>query len=121
MRYPNRRIFISLTDQTLVAGIGNIYANEALYEAKIHPERAVGGLLADEWHALWQAIRSVLTKSLKYGGTSDSTYVNATGGRGDYLAHAHVYGKATADLCSHTVTHKKIGGRMAHFCEIDQK
>ena len=120
MRYPERRIFISLLDQTLIAGIGNIYANEALYEAKIHPERLVNKITPNEWVLLWNAVCHVLLESIKYGGTSDSTYVTVEGKRGDYLNHAHVYHKKIAQPCGHEVSRKKIGGRTTHFCAIDQ-
>ncbi len=119
-KYPNRLIFQSLLDQTRIAGIGNIYANEALYEAGIHPERRVKDIKDSEWSKLWQAIRHVLETSISYGGTSDSTYINVEGKRGDYLKHAHVYHKKIASPCGHDVTRKKIGGRTAHFCAIDQ-
>lgn len=120
MRYPNRIAFVALLDQSIIAGLGNIYVNEALYEAGIHPERHVKDIQDGEWKKLWQAIRHVLDVSLSYGGTSDSTYVDAEGNRGDYLAHAHVYHKKKANPCRHDVVRKKIGGRTAHFCPIDQ-
>jgi formamidopyrimidine-DNA glycosylase len=120
MRYPNRFIFISLLDQSLVAGLGNIYVNEVLYEARIRPERIVTQITKDEWRKLWQSIRHVLESSIKYGGTSDSTYVSVEGKRGNYLAHAHVYHQKIARPCGHEVVRKKIGGRTAHYCPIDQ-
>lgn len=120
MQYPNRLVFQSLLDQGLVAGIGNIYANEALYEAGIHPERRVRDIKPVEWPKLWKAVRNVLETSIGYGGTSDNTYINVEGKRGDYLAHAHVYHKKVAQPCGHEVVRKKIAGRTAHFCPIDQ-
>lgn len=120
-KYPNRLIYQALLDQSLIAGIGNIYANEALYESGIHPERRIKDIKEDEWPKLFKAIVNVLQQSIRYGGTSDSTFVNAEGKRGDYLKHAHVYRKKTAYPCGHEVTHKKIGGRMVHYCEVDQK
>lgn len=120
LRYPNRLIFISLLDQSLIAGLGNIYVNEALYEAAIRPERTVSSLTDSEWEKLWRAIRHVLETSIMYGGTSDSTYVSVEGKRGDYLSHAHVYHQKIAQPCGHPVERKKIGGRTAHFCLIDQ-
>ncbi len=119
-RYPNRIIFQSLLDQSLIAGIGNIYANEALYEAGIHPKRRVREIKPDEWPKLWHAIQHVLAEGIRYGGTSDSTYVNVEGGRGDYLKHAHVYRRTIAQPCGHEVIHQKIGGRTTHYCPIDQ-
>lgn len=120
MRYPNRLIFISLLDQSLIAGLGNIYVNEALYEASINPERKVSSLTDIEWKKLWQSIRHVLETSIAYGGTSDSTYVSVEGKRGDYLSHAHVYHQKIARPCGHPVERKKIGGRTAHYCSVDQ-
>lgn len=119
-KYPNRLIYVSLMDQTVIAGIGNIYANEALYEANIHPERRAKDITENELKDLWQAVRHVMQESIKYGGTSDSTYVSAEGKRGDYLKHAHVYRKKKAHPCGHDITTKKIGGRTVHFCAIDQ-
>lgn len=119
-KYPNRLIYVALLDQSLLAGIGNIYANEALYEAEIHPERKVKDIQAAEWTKLWQAIRHVLEVSIQFGGTSDSTYIHVDGQRGDYLKHAHVYHKKIASPCGHTITRKKIGGRTVHFCAVDQ-
>jgi formamidopyrimidine-DNA glycosylase len=119
-KYPNRFIFQSLLDQTLIAGIGNIYANEALYEAGILPERRVKDITSVEWQKLYKAVRHVLEESIKYGGTSDNTYIQVDGKRGDYLAHAHVYHKKNAVPCGHEVVRKKTGGRTTHFCPIDQ-
>ncbi|HEY1074692.1 MAG TPA: bifunctional DNA-formamidopyrimidine glycosylase/DNA-(apurinic or apyrimidinic site) lyase [Patescibacteria group bacterium] len=119
-KYPNRLIFQSLLDQSLVAGIGNIYANEALYEAGILPERRVKDITDGEWSKLYRAVRHVLEESIKYGGTSDNTYIQVDGKRGDYLAHAHVYHKKIANPCGHEVVRKKLGGRTTHFCPIDQ-
>lgn len=121
LRYPDRLIFVSLLDQALIAGIGNIYANEALYESGILPERRVRDIQAEEWPKLWGAVRHVLEESLKYGGTSDNTYIQVDGKRGDYLKHAHVYHKKIAQPCGHEVVRKKVGGRTTHFCPIDQK
>ncbi len=120
-KYPNRIIYQALLDQSLIAGIGNIYANEALYEAEIHPERRIKNIKEREWAKLFKAIVNVLKQSIRYGGTSDSTFVSAEGKRGDYLKHAHVYRKKLAYPCGHEVVHKKLGGRMMHFCAEDQK
>lgn len=120
-KYPNRVIFQSLLDQELVAGIGNIYANEALYEADVLPERRVKDITASEWNKLWIAVRHVLSASIEYGGTSDNTFIGVDGKRGDYLKHAHVYHKKLAVPCGHEVVRKKIGGRTSHFCLICQR
>ncbi len=120
IKYPNRLIFVGLLDQHLIAGLGNIYVNEVLYEAHIHPERKIKDISEVEWEKLFIAIQHVLKESIRLGGTSDSTYVSVEGKRGDYLGHAHVYHQEIAQPCGHPVTRKKIGGRTAHFCEVDQ-
>ncbi len=119
-KYPNRLIFSALLDQSLIAGIGNIYANEALYEAHLDPERRVKGIKESEWPLLHQAIQHVLRESIRRGGTSDSTYRTVDGQKGDYLNVAHVYHKKIAQPCGHAVVRKKIGGRTVHFCPVDQ-
>lgn len=120
-KYKNRMIFPAIMDQKLVAGIGNIYANESLYVAKISPERKVGALSDDDWQKLHDAIQAVLRESLKYGGTSDSTYVGVDGQRGDYLAHARVYHQKVSRPEGLTVVRKKINGRTAHYVPERQK
>lgn len=120
MQFPNRLIFVALLDQSLIAGLGNIYVNESLYESKIYSERKVSSLTPKDWHMLWKAIKNVLSASISYGGTSDSTYINVDGKRGNYLAHAHVYHRKIAQPCGHAIVTKKIGGRTAHFCPVDQ-
>ncbi len=119
-KYPNRPVFVGLLDQSLIAGIGNIYANEALYEARIHPERKVRDIKEGEWVLLYQSLQHVLRESIRRGGTSDSTYRTVEGKKGDYLTVAHVYHKKIAQPCGHEVTRKKIGGRTVHFCAVDQ-
>lgn len=118
---PNATIFQSLLNQELVAGIGNIYANESLYEAKILPERRVKEIKPREWTSLYHSICRVLGKAIKRGGTSDSTFIGVDGARGDYLTIAHVYHKKTANPCGHSVLRKKIGGRTTHYCDQCQK
>lgn len=120
-KYPYRTVFQSLLDQSLVAGIGNIYANEALYEAKILPGRRVKDVTAREWGVLYDAVNHVFNESIKRGGTSDNTFIGVDGARGDYLSIAHVYHKKTANPCGHAVMRKKLAGRTTHYCEICQK
>ena len=104
-----------LMDQGFIAGIGNIYANEILYEAKIMPDRPASSLNDKEIESLFAAIPIILEKGLAHGGTSDSTYVGVDGERGDYLKVAAVYHQKT-DPEGHPITTKKINGRTAHFC-----
>ncbi|WP_434812093.1 bifunctional DNA-formamidopyrimidine glycosylase/DNA-(apurinic or apyrimidinic site) lyase [Microbacterium sp. bgisy189] len=113
-----------LLDQTVISGIGNIYADEALWAARIHPEqparelssRAVGSLLA--------AVRAVLEKALAEGGTSfDAQYVNVNGQAG-YFAHSlNAYGR-TGDpcpRCGRSIVRVAFTNRSSHFCASCQR
>ena len=80
-----------MLDLTFVAGLGNIYVDESLNLAKLHPLRRAGSLTATQRKELYRAIKTVLRKSIRMGGTSDNTYVTIRGGRGDYLRVARVY------------------------------
>ncbi|HEX3082087.1 MAG TPA: bifunctional DNA-formamidopyrimidine glycosylase/DNA-(apurinic or apyrimidinic site) lyase, partial [Candidatus Saccharimonadia bacterium] len=74
-----------ILDQSSAAGIGNIYADESLHLAKIHPARAAGSLTAAEVKRLHSALRDIMTAGIAHGGTSFAHYVNSLGGKGDYL------------------------------------
>ena len=90
-RQPVKKV---LMDQRAVVGIGNIYANEALWRAGIDPSRAACDVSADEAAALRDAIVAVLTESIAVRGTSFRDYVDASGGQGGFVHHLAVYGKA---------------------------
>lgn len=109
-----------LVDQKNLAGIGNIYSDEILYEAGIRSDRLAMSLSDIEIDKLFKAIPKVLKKALACGGTSDSTYVGVDGERGNYLQKACAYHKKE-DPKGHKIERKKIGGRTAHFCPICQK
>lgn len=112
-----------LLDQTIVAGIGNIYADEALFLAKIHPSLRVLDLKSNQIKALHKAIIQVLQLSIDKGGSSDRNYVNAKGERGAYLDFAKVFrreGKPCYD-CGHIIIKFRVAGRGTHICPYEQK
>lgn len=107
-----------LLDQTTVSGIGNIYADESLHLAKIHPARLSGSLKGAETKQLHEAIKIIMGKAIGYGGTSFTNYVNALGLRGNYLEHARVFrrqGKACPE-CGTIIEKIKVVGRGTHVC-----
>lgn len=108
-----------LLDQTVVCGLGNIYADEALFEAKIHPKRQAGSLTIDETKTLLMAMRQVMDVSLQFGGSTMRNYVKADGSRGNYLdLFAKVYqreGQPCAN-CKTRIVKIKLAGRGTHFC-----
>ncbi len=111
-----------LLDQTFVAGIGNIYADEALYYAGLHPERRSDSLSSAEIEALHSAIQKVLKLGIEREGASIDRYVKPDGSKGDMQNAVAVYGRA-GDPCYHCGTpiqRMKLGGRSTHFCPTCQ-
>lgn len=114
----------ALLDQTLVSGIGNIYADEALWAARIHYEQPASSLSKRRASFLLTEVRSVLEKALAEGGTSfDAQYVNVNGASG-YFAHSlNVYGQEgkPCPRCGTTIRREKFMNRSSHFCPKCQR
>ncbi|HEX8964960.1 MAG TPA: bifunctional DNA-formamidopyrimidine glycosylase/DNA-(apurinic or apyrimidinic site) lyase [Patescibacteria group bacterium] len=112
-----------LMDQKKMSGIGNIYANDALFLAKILPTRPANSLTSQEVSALFSAIEKVLTKGLENGGSSELTYVNALGEEGNYQNHTLVYGKEKkkCPTCGGIIKKTMLAGRGTFFCSNCQK
>ncbi|AKM81953.1 TPA: bifunctional DNA-formamidopyrimidine glycosylase/DNA-(apurinic or apyrimidinic site) lyase [Candidatus Berkelbacteria bacterium] len=118
-RIPNRNIKQFLMDQTIAAGMGNIYTDEALFEAGISPLRKIKDISVPEWQKLIDSMCKVLNMGLKYGGTTDSDYVRADGTKGGMQDHLKVYhqtGKPCANDCGGKVIRITVGGRGTHYC-----
>lgn len=113
-----------LMDQRVLAGIGNIYANEALWRAKIDPSRAANRVSADEAALLRDSIVNVLTESIEQRGTSFRDYRDATGSRGGFAERLMVYGREgeACPRCGHRLiaTHA-VDGRSSVLCAHCQK
>ena len=122
-RYPNRLVKDFLQDQKIIAGIGNIYASEILFDANILPTRKVKNLTKTEQTMLLQSIDKILLKAIKYGGTSSSDYRRPDGSKGGYLDHAFVYAREgeRCKKCPAKIKRQKIGQRSAFFCSQCQK
>jgi formamidopyrimidine-DNA glycosylase len=112
-----------LLNQNFIAGIGNIYADEILFEAKLHPLTPVFLLGEDELRILWKAMRFVLRKALKYRGTSIRDFKDAEGKEGDFQSHLRVYGKESipCSRCRKRIERLRLGGRSSFFCSRCQK
>lgn len=112
-----------LLDQRRVAGIGNIYADEALFRAGIDPERPAGSLSEEEITRLHGAIRAVLHDSLAKGGTTVRDYVNGRGVPGDFQRYLDVYGRAGQPCrrCGTTLEKRRVAGRGTHVCPRCQR
>jgi len=112
-----------IMDQKRIGGIGNIYANDALYLAKIDPKRPAKSLSSNEVKSLFDAVHKVMEKGMKYGGSSELTYVNVLGQEGEYQRHTLVYGRQ-GDICERCRGRIKkyfLGGRGTYWCEKCQR
>lgn len=112
-----------LMDQSVIAGVGNIYASEALWEAKIHPEKNVAKLSEKELKSLYQAIRKVLSLGVKLGGESFSDYRKPDGSKGNFDTERKAYKREGqfCKRCKAKIKRIKFGGRSAFYCENCQK
>jgi len=111
-----------LMDQKKIAGIGNIYANDALYLANIHPLRKARTLTDQESHKLFHSIETVLTKGIEAGGASERNYVNALGESGSYQKFFKVYNKQgmPCPVCHEPIEKMQLAGRGTFFCPVCQ-
>lgn len=107
-----------LLDQHLVTGLGNIYVDEALYQARIHPEQPANTLAKDEIEVLHSAIIEVLARAVAAGGTTIRTYKNALGEAGKFQVALKVYGQTgqACDRCQTPIKKIKVAQRGTHFC-----
>lgn len=107
----------SLLDQSVIAGLGNIYVDEALFRSGIHPRSPLGRLGAPKLRALVDAIRLVLAESIELGGTSIQNYVDTDGIRGGFDGRLRVYGRhGSRCRCGDTIRRDVVAGRGTHFC-----
>ncbi|NLT96443.1 MAG: DNA-formamidopyrimidine glycosylase [Clostridia bacterium] len=118
-----QRAKVFLLDQRCVAGIGNIYADEILFQAGIHPDRRVDTLRDDEKEALWRAIKDRLQAGVDHRGTSIKDYVDGFGQAGSFQNQLQVYGKygEPCPRCGTIIQRTKSGGRTTSFCPRCQK
>ncbi len=125
LKKPNGKIKTVLMDQTVVAGIGNIYSDEILWTSGVHPERASSSLDNKELKNMWEATKKILISSIKMGGDSMSDYRNIYGQKGNFQNAHKVYRRTKEKClrkgCKGIIVRKIIGGRSSHFCNIHQK
>jgi formamidopyrimidine-DNA glycosylase len=120
LRWPDRRAPIKslLMDQRLIAGLGNIYADESLFRAGIDPRTPGGALTAEDRDRLASAIRAVLADALRFGGTTFLDYRDGSGRPGGFAAELAVYGRAgePCRACGMALQSGRIGGRTTVWC-----
>lgn len=123
-RHKNSCIKATILDQKVICGLGNIYADEALFASGIHPERKCGDVSLDEAKRLLEAAREVMDKSIDSGGSTMATYVKADGTKGDYLElFAQVFHREGQPCvkCGNEILKIRVAGRGTHICERCQK
>jgi formamidopyrimidine-DNA glycosylase len=117
-RRAKTNIKAALLDQTVVAGVGNIYADESLWGARLDPHRLVGSLSDQDFGHLYRELRAVMNLAIEKGGSTDKNYVNAEGQRGSYMDFARVFRREgqKCPRCGSLVVKIKWAGRGTHYC-----
>lgn len=119
-RFGTKKLLLkaALLDQTILAGMGNIYVDEALFQARLSPERRLDTLSEEDISKLHQAIRSVLQAGIDAQGTSFRDYRDANGEKGSFQQSLQVYGRGgePCQVCGQTLERKRIAGRTTVYC-----
>lgn len=123
LRNRQRPIKTALLDQELVAGVGNIYADEALFLSGIQPETLCSALNTEQIERIRQSVIQVLQTSIEAGGTTFSNFLNVQGVNGNYSGIAWVYGRTgePCRVCGTSIQRLKLAGRSSHFCPKCQR
>lgn len=121
-RRKNSNVKAVLLDQTVLAGVGNIYADESLWGAKIHPTTLVKDLKNTQFHKLYDELVFVLRLAIEKGGSTNRNYVNAEGKKGSYMDFARVFRreKLPCPRCGTTIEKSRVAGRGTHICPTCQ-
>jgi formamidopyrimidine-DNA glycosylase len=123
LKRTNRKIKPALLDQKILVGLGNIYVDEALFRAKIHPERIANSLSREEEAVLYKEIVSTLSEAVEKGGSTIRSYVNSQGQIGMFQLQLFVYGRKNEPCknCGTPLEKTVVGGRGTHYCPSCQK
>ncbi len=122
-RRAKTTIKAALLDQSVIAGVGNIYADESLWSAKIHPATRVGDLPSSKFQLLYSELRTVMNLSIEKGGSTNRNYVNAEGKKGSYMEFARVFRREGLECprCGTEIIKIRVAGRGTHICPKEQK
>ncbi len=123
MRHKSMVVKVAIMDQTVVSGVGNIYANEACFDAKIDPRMKVGSMEDSQFKRLHKGIIKCLKDGIKYGGSTKVHFVNSAGKKGYFLDYAYVYWREgeRCKICGTKIEKIKLGGRGTYFCPKCQR
>lgn len=123
-KHQNSPIKAVILDQTIIAGLGNIYADESLFKSKIHPKTPSGALSKEQAALLLKNAAAVMTTAIESGGSTMKDYVKADGTRGDYLdKFAQIFNKTgqSCPVCGTKIIKIRVAGRGTHICPNCQK
>jgi formamidopyrimidine-DNA glycosylase len=123
IRGSRARIKALLLDQRVLRGVGNIYADESLWSARIHPARSGASVKSAELELLRRALQKILRKAIQMRGSSISDFVDAEGVQGDYQQHHKAYGREGKKCfrCGAKIKRIIVAGRSSHFCAVCQR
>jgi formamidopyrimidine-DNA glycosylase len=123
LKRKNTSVKAALLDQSVIAGVGNIYADESLWGAKIHPSTLVRSLSDANFKLLHTSLRDILELSISKGGSTDQHYVDAEGKRGKYLTFANVFRREgqPCSRCGTIIIKTRVAGRGTHICPFCQR
>ena len=121
-RRARTTIKAAILDQSVIAGVGNIYADESLWGAKIHPAAKVGDLPYSKFQLLYSELRYVMNLSIEKGGSTNRNYVNAEGKKGSYMEFARVFRREGLDCprCGTEIIKIRVASRGTHICSACQ-
>ena len=123
LKNKKKAIKLCLMDNAIVVGVGNIYANEALFAAGIHPQAQGVSITKKRLEKLVEVVKQILDAAIKQGGTTLKDFTNAEGKPGYFSQKLHVYGRGnqTCNQCGNLLTEMKLGQRATVFCNICQR
>ena len=116
--HPKMMVKPALLDQSLIAGFGNIYSDEVLYTARVHPESLVSHIPEEQWRDIFTSGKKILKTAIKYGGDSTGDYRRIDGTGGTYQGMHQVYRRENhaCHTCPGIIEKKQIGPRVGRFC-----
>jgi len=118
LNHKSQAIKVALMDQSVVSGVGNIYANEACFNAKLDPKIAPSKMTDKQFRALYKGVIKALQDGIRYGGSSRAHFVDPDGHKGYFLDYAYVYwrDKHPCKICGTEIKKVQLGGRGSYFC-----
>ncbi len=124
-KFKNKRLPIktALLDQEIISGLGNIYADEVLFAAKINPLRVAASLTQEECERIIISAKEIILKAIANGGTTIKSYTSSLGVTGNYQNYLKVHKREgkPCEVCNNKIKRIKVGGRSTYFCEYCQK